>query len=346
MLRKSASIVVFAIVVPVASMHGQSPANPDPASDFVTVCGDYGGSELVFVGRAEAPVTFRISGEAEIEKARQNLIRTEAEVARLRASSDLYTRLERNAEFEIRIIKAGTELAMRRAMYPPPYDLTFIPVHVEQTFRGVTAPTLMLRQVDPSIGMEPGERYLIRGHRSRSLIPPFPEMSDLGDLDEYVDTERVTNVELAQLELRFLASTVSGATILGRLNMHSYGDGIGSPLERVRIQVASELGVAETTTSEDGRFAITGVSSGRLGIRPLLSGDLTIVNKSALTITVREGGCNVVYLTAAPNGRLRKGLRAARSVISPHTFPALPTWPRLDRLSSAEPPCTTDSISW
>jgi hypothetical protein len=159
MLRKSALTVVIAIVV-LASAHGQSPANSNNASDYVAVCDAYGESGLVFVGRAEAPVTFRISGEAEIEKARQNLIRTEAEVARLRASLDLKTRFEREAEFALRIIEADSELRMRQNMYPPPCDLTLIPVHVEQAFRGVTEPTLMLRPVDPSMSMEPGELYL------------------------------------------------------------------------------------------------------------------------------------------------------------------------------------------
>lgn len=305
MLRKSALIAVLAIVGRVASVHGQSPVTPDIASDFIKFCGDYG-SELVFVGRAEAPVTFRVSGEAEIEKARQNLIHTEADVARLRASLDLYTRLERNAEFEIRLIEAGTEFRKRQNMYPPPHDLTFIPVHVEQIFRGVTRQTLMLRQVDPSKRMEPGQLFLITGHRSTNVIPPFPEMSsELVGLDEYVDTERVTHVALAPQELRFLASSVSGATILGRLRMHSFGHGASAPLSGVRIVVSSGTQVVEATTSEDGSFTVTGIQSGRLAIKPVLQEDLTVVNKSALTIDVREGGCTGVYLTAALNGRLR-----------------------------------------
>jgi hypothetical protein len=57
-------------------------------------------------------------------------------------------------------------------------------------------------------------------------------------------------------------------------------------------------------TGPDGSFIVSGLESGRLEIRPLLHGDLTVVNKSVLTIQVGEGGCKRVYLTAALNGRL------------------------------------------
>lgn len=306
MLRKNALVAGFTAVVLIGSAHGQSPANPNSATDFMEVCRDYGEAQLVFVGRVHPALMFRISGEAEIEEARQNLIRTEAEVARLRASLDLKTRYEREAEFAIKVIAAQTELDKRRAMYPPPLELTLFPVQVEQRFRGVTDPMLLLRQVGPSIKLQPGELYLISGRKSdlMDLLSAFPWRPDLAGF-EYVDTASVTHVASARQELRFLASASSGATILGRLNMHSYGDGIGSPLERVRIQVASERGVTETTTGEDGSFVVTGISSGRLGIRPLLPEDLTIVNTSALTMTIRDRGCNVVHLTAAPNGRVR-----------------------------------------
>lgn len=306
MLRKNALVAGFTAVVLIGSAHGQSPASPDSAGDFMDVCREHGEAQLVFVGRVHPPLTFRISGEPEIEIARQNVMRVKAEVERLRASLDLKGRLERNAEFEISIIEAEAELDRRRAMYPPPLDLTLFPVQVEQRFRGVTDPMLLLRQIGPSIKLQPGELYLISGRKSdlMDLLSAFPWRPDLAGL-EYVDAPSVTPVASAQQELRFLASASSGATILGRLNMHSYGDGIGSPLERVRIQVASELGVTETTTGADGSFVVTGISSGRLGIRPLLPEDLTIVNTSALTMTVRDRGCNVVYLTAAPNGRVR-----------------------------------------
>jgi hypothetical protein len=153
---------------------------------------------------------------------------------------DLKTRLEREREFEIALIQAKAELGRRRAMYPPPIDLTLIPVSVERAFRGVTEASLMLRLADPAMKLEPGELYLISGYRSKNLIPPFPEIAaDLGSLDEYVDPARVTPVALAQQELQFLASTVSGATIIGTLRMHSYSDVAGDPLTGTQIAVSS-----------------------------------------------------------------------------------------------------------
>jgi hypothetical protein len=305
MLRKSALMVVFTILVPVHSVRGQSPGDPTAASDFVKVCDAYGEPQVVFVGRAEPPVTFHISGEPEIEKARQNVIRTEAEVARLRDSMDFTTRWERETELELRIIHAKAELNLRRAMYPPPIDLTLVPVSVERAFRGATEPTLMLRRADPAMKMEPGELYLISGYRSKNLIPPFPEMADLGNLDEYVDAARITPVALAQHALQFLASTVSGATIMGTLRMHSYGELAGDPLTGIQIAVSSGTHVVETMTRPDGSFIVSGIESGRLEIRPLLHDDLAVVNKSALTLQIGEGGCKSVNLTAGQNGRLR-----------------------------------------
>ena len=108
MLRQSALIAVLTIVVPVASPRGQ--AEPGTGSDLIAVCEALDravdGAKLVFTGRAQPPMTVQISGEAEIEQARENLVRIEAEVKRLRASLDPQTRLEREREFAIRIIEA------------------------------------------------------------------------------------------------------------------------------------------------------------------------------------------------------------------------------------------------
>lgn len=86
MIRGVAPIVFSVLIVQVASAAGQSPTNLR-YSDADAVCQTYGDSELLFVGRGEEPITFHISGEAEIEKARQNLISTEAEIARLSIQS-------------------------------------------------------------------------------------------------------------------------------------------------------------------------------------------------------------------------------------------------------------------
>jgi hypothetical protein len=267
-----------------------------------SICND---SDLVFVGRAEAPVTYRVSGEAAIEKARQHLIRTEEEIAQLEASLDERSRLERAVEFAIRLIKAKDELSMRRAMYPPPQDLTFIPLHVVRPFRGVSEPTLLVHARPHLPSMQPGDEYVIYGVRSNQLIPPFPEMGDLASVADYVEAHYVVPAASARQRLQFLESTTSGATVMGTLRMHSFGDVSAAMLGGVRVIVSSGAQVVEATTREDGSFVATGLHAGEIDVRPVLSPDLTIVNKYPQKVLAREGRCAIVDLSAAVNGRVR-----------------------------------------
>jgi hypothetical protein len=294
-----AALIGCATVLPGTLAHGQS------------ICDD---SDLVFVGRAEAPVTFLVSGEAEIEKARRNLVRTEEEIAQLQASLDERTRLERSVEFAIRLIKAKDELEMRRAMYPPPQQVTFIPLHVVRPFRGVTESTLMVHARPDLPPMQPGEEYLVYGGRSKNMIPPFPEMGDLASLADYVEAQYVLPAASAQQRLQFLASTASGATVIGTLQMHSFGGGLPPPLGGVRILISSGTQVVETTTREDGGFAASGISPGSFDITAALSPDMTLVDRPTRKPTVREGGCTTVGLRAAVNGRVRGRILGAHDV--------------------------------
>jgi len=286
-------------------VRGQSPTERITPSDLATVCQSYGGAEVVVVGRAEQPVTFHISGEAAIETARQNLVATETEVARLRASLDERIRMEREAEFSVSIVNAQDELAMRRAMDPPPLGWTLIPVVVERAFHGAAEPTLMLRRINSATQIEPGELYLISGSRSKNLIPLFPEMGDLGGIEEYVETTRVASVASVQKELRILESATPGATVIGTLQMHSYGDVAGATLRGVRMIVSTGPHLLEALTADDGSFVVSGVEPGHVEVMPFLPENLTVINRSALTFELREGGCSTLHLTAGLNGRVR-----------------------------------------
>lgn len=298
MLRRSALIVVLAIVVPGASVRGQSA--PSIGHDLTQVCEalEAGhGPELMLTGRAQPPVTVRISGEAEIEQARVNLVRVEAEVQRLRESLDPQTVLEREREFAIKLGDARDHLWRQQGSHPPPMTLTLIPVQVEQVFRGVTAPILMVWPQPPLTTLEPGVLYLMAGDRHNAL-----KVTSGIDI---VTVMTATDAESVAPALRFLTSNRSSAAIFGRLQMHSYG-GPRAPLGDVRIRVSSGQRVVETVTGNDGSFFVSGLLFfGRVEVRPLLPKDLTVVNKSASTIEIREGGCKTVYLTAALNGRLR-----------------------------------------
>jgi hypothetical protein len=283
----------------VAPAHGQvarlQVARLHPLAE---VCNTYGQTKVVFVGRLGEPATFHMSGQPEIEKARQNVIRTETEVARRRASLARKATFEEEREFAIAIITAQDEFARQRTIYPPPYDLTLFPVVVEQPFRGVTEPTLMVHPADPSLKMQPGELYLISGERSNNYIFAFPELAKLVPVDEYVETARATAVTSALQELRFFTST-AGGTVLGTLTDRS-----GTPLPGIRIVVSAGTAVRETTTIEDGSFIASGIESGVVTLKPLLNDDLGVVNTSALTFQIVEGGCKSVDLIAALNGRV------------------------------------------
>jgi hypothetical protein len=266
-----------------------------------SVCND---SELVFLGRAEAPVTFRVSGEAEIEKARRDAIRAEEEFERLKASGPDWSRDPRTMELTIRMVKAQDELGRRRAMYPPPHDITFIPLAVTRAIRGVNEATLMLHARPHLPPLQPGEEYLVYGERSRQLIPPFPEMGDLASLADYVEGQ-VAHVSTVQKDLQFLSATAFRATVMGTLRMHSFGNGMPPALGDVRIFVSSGGQVVETTTREDGSFVASGISPGYLDVTAALTPDLTLVDRPTHKPFVRAGGCVMVHLRARVNGRVR-----------------------------------------
>jgi hypothetical protein len=297
---RPAIFVIAAFATVITPVHAQT-----------SVCSD---SELVFVGRAEAPVTFRVSGEAEIERARQNLVRVEEQIKKERESLDFWTQLERALEFAVRHLEAQRELGMRRAMYPKPYEVTLIPFAVVRPFRGVSEATLMLKVRPEAPPLQPGEEYLVYGARAKNLIPPFPEMGDLASLPYYVEPYSVIPVSSAQQHLQFLASTGAGATVIGTLRMHSFGDGLPPPLGGVRIIVSSGTQVVETVTREDGGFVATGIKPGYLDITAALSSDLTLVSRPTHKISVRDGGCTAVTLSAAVNGRVRGRIFSAQGV--------------------------------
>jgi len=311
-MRKTALILAVTIAVPNGSTYGQPGTGPNAFSDLVPICDAYSELDVVFLVRAQAPITLRISEAAKVatEHARQEFINVEREVTRLRASLDPRTQLERELEFVRRLEHANAEFERRQADYRDMDDLIFFPVIVEQTLRGVTEATLMLRLADPSMSLEPGELYVIGGRRSRDAIPPFPEIASRLPFVEYVDAGRLTPAGMATQELRFLTTTLQGATILGDLRSHSYG-AVGAPLPGVRILVSSDVQTLETVTREDGSFIVSGIEPGPVVVTPLLPRDLAVVNKSQLAFAFRESWCKPLPLTVELNGQIRGRILAA-----------------------------------
>jgi len=133
-MRRSALAVPIVLAGLAGVLRAQSPGPSLTDSDFASVCDAYGEAYVVVVGRAEPPVTFHVSGEAAIEAARQHLIATEAEVARLRESLDPIARLEREAEFSLTILDAEEEVARRRAAAAVPIEIGNATVQDELIF--------------------------------------------------------------------------------------------------------------------------------------------------------------------------------------------------------------------
>ena len=204
----------------------------------------------------------------------------------------------------IRMIKAQQEVGMRRAMYPGPYDLILTPVHVVRAFRGVSEPTVFVQnRINPD-ATQAGEEYLFQGGRTKQMLPPFPEMSDLA-INDYIEVRHVAPIATVQRHLQFLAATTGVATVMGTLVRHHFGGGGREPISGVRVLVSSGTQVVETTTRDDGGFVASGLRPGEIEIRPVLDADLTVVNETSQTVTIPTGACANVNLYVGVNGRVR-----------------------------------------
>lgn len=289
-------ITVTALLTSSAA-HGQPP-----------VCNE---APVVFVGRAGTPITFHVSGEPFIERARQNLQRVEEDVARERAELrddpelDERTRDEREVGFIMRLVKAQEELRFRRGRTLPPRDVTFIPMHVEQAFRGVTESTVMVWDQYLPFRLEPDEVYLITGGREKNWLTHVLDIGDVSGIAEYIQAASARRTASVPREVEFLAATRSGATIFGQLSKHSWDGGPQVPMPGVRLLISSGAHTLETASSEHGSFVLSGIPAGVIEINPVLPADLTVVNKRELSRELRDGACRQVHLSVGVNGRVR-----------------------------------------
>ena len=300
---KSRWILLFVMLLlprPAQSQSAVAPLSPD---ERFQLCNNYSSVPVIFVGRAGAPVTIHISGEAEIEKARQNLEQVIAELKELQTSQDPATRMEREMELALREGRARQEVSKLRAMYLPLRDLTLIPMTVERPFRGVTESALMMWVREPA-KIVPDNLYLVTGARSHNMIPPFPEIWPRPDITEYVEGPDPKPTLSALKELEFLTTEAHGS-LFGALNMRSGGEIRGAPLTNIHIVVTTATGSQSVVTDDRGEFSISGIAAGRVEIKPLLPENLGIVNRSELSFEMKESGCDAVHLLAALDGRVR-----------------------------------------
>ena len=271
-------------------------ATPVSANDLTEACHAFGSAEVIFVGRVKsAPITRRISGENEIEKARLVMEAAERE---LKAFEALKVPPEigwqRHRDLTIRMVKASEEYGRTRAMYPPPVDLSLTPLLVEIPFRGVkTTELFMMNRGQPAL--DPARSYLFYAQLPMGFLAP-----------DVIFDGRPKEVESAEADLQFLRDVVAddrGTTVHGSLRMQDPDDERRmTPLGGVVLRVSLDGQHYEKSTAADGTFLITGVPPGLLRIDPVLPGHLTLPPQQAGGIV--KGGCLAVHMRATLNGRI------------------------------------------
>jgi hypothetical protein len=272
------------------------PATPAAEAQVNDICREFGAAEVIFVGRVKSePITRRISGEQEIEKA---LVVSDAAERDLKAFEALRMPPEigggRHLDLTIRAVKAREEYNRTRARYPPPFDLSLIPVSVEMPFRGVKPGELFvlnrgLPQLDPS------RSYVIYAVREMNFLAP-----------DVITLRRAVDLESADAHLQFLNDTAndSGTLVHGSVTLDNPdAPQPRAPLAGIVLRVSLGDQRIEMTTGADGSFLLPGVPHGLLKIEPVLPDYLTLPPQSLGGES--RGGCMDLHLRVVVNGRVR-----------------------------------------
>lgn len=272
-------------------------AMPISANEFADACHAFGSAEVIFVGRVKgAPITRRISGEDEIEKARLVMDAAERELKAFEAlKMPPEIGWQRHRDLTIRMIKAQQEYGRTRAMHPPPVDLTLTPLVVEKGFRGVTTAELfMMDRGQPAL--DPARSYLF--YAERPMGPLAPDVIFAG---------HPKDLDAAEADVRFLNDVVTndhGTVVYGSLKFQDPDDQRRrTPLGGIALRVSLDGQHYETSTGADGTFVLTGVPTGMLKIEPALPQHLAFPPQAAGGMV--KGGCLDVHMLATFNGRIR-----------------------------------------
>jgi hypothetical protein len=270
---------------------------PVAAAQAADACHAFASAEVIFVGRVNgAPITRRVSGEDDIEKAR---VIMEAAERELEAFQALKMPPEigggRHRELAIQAIKAQDEYGRIRAMHPPPADFPVTPLLVETAFRGVTTgQVFMWNRGQPAL--DPARSYLFYAERPAGPLAP-----------DIVFAFYPKDVEAAEADLQFLREAVAnneGTTVSGSLKFQDPDDQMHrTPMPGVVLRVSLDGQRYESSTGADGTFLITGVPPGMLRIEPVLPDHLTLPPQS--NGGMAKGGCLEVHMLATFNGRIR-----------------------------------------
>jgi hypothetical protein len=272
-------------------------ATPIAANQYADPCYAFGSAEVIFVGRVKSgPITRRVSGEDEIEKARVALAAAEGELKAFEAlKMPPEIGWERHRDLTIQMVKASQEYGRTRAMHPPPVDLTLTPLVVETPFRGVTTTELfMMDRGQPAL--DPARSYLF--YAGRPMGPLAPDV---------IFDAHPKDVESAEADLRFLNDAVTndhGTVVYGSLKFQDPDDQMRrTPLAAVALRVSVDGQHYEASTRADGTFVLTGVPRSELRIDPILPQHLALPPQAAGGMA--KGGCLGIHMLATFNGRVR-----------------------------------------
>jgi hypothetical protein len=258
-------------------------------------CHNLGRAEMIFVGRVKsAPITRRISGDEQIDKARVVMEAAERELKAFEALKiPPEIGFEQHRDLSMRMVKAREAFDHTRAMYPPPMDLSLTPILVEVPLRGVTTADVFLQGPE----LEPARSYLFYAGRPLGRIA-----ADVISL-----MARPKEVEAAEADLRFLNEAIAqnpGTVVSGSVTMENPWDTqSATPLAGVLLRVSLDDQQMETSTRSDGTFMLTGVPPGRLSIEPVLPEHLTLAPNSVGGQS--KGGCLALHMRVKFNGRIR-----------------------------------------
>jgi hypothetical protein len=192
----------------------------------------------------------------------------------------------------------------------PSFALKVTPMLVERAYLGLIDATIFVTASGIDEPFTPGRTYLVYGR-------------------EYSDRHRIVaaspgfgakDIETAANDVAFLDGLphgVVGGTIVGTVQQKErvYGeydgpDRVLAPLAGITVGLVGEHFTADVITDNHGRFAASGLPSGRYELIPQLPRVLTTGDStSRITVVVRDGGCATKTIDVVANGTVHGVLR-------------------------------------
>jgi hypothetical protein len=243
--------------------------------------------DAIFIGRPGKPSEVLVSFEDRIQPARERWLKAQAEADK---STD--------RDVHIKAIDAQAEYDHLRAYYPAPQTLVVIPIEVDTSFKGVTAPVVYM-QAAMEKELDPGRPYIFFSYLIMAMFD-----------DRILEPAGMPQpVETAELTLRLIQEALSashGGTVIGSIDYELTGDpDTPAAAGGLAVRIASTGFMLNTSTDADGVFLVTGVPSGQISATPSLPNGLALVSEKSATSVLTEGGCVALHLRATLNGRIR-----------------------------------------